>query len=218
MVRLDGPSRKSVSGKVDSLIIFLHGYGADGNDLLSLAEPFSEFLPNTEFIAPNAPNKCELSPNGFQWFPISQVGGNLDLSAGNQMISALKSLDNWLDDTIKVTKVRATRVILVGFSQGTMMSLQIAPRRLIPLGGVIGFSGMTLFPESLKLEVKSKSPILLVHGDIDEVVPVTSSYDSNQIFKDNGFDISLHISRGVGHGIAPDGISQAVQFAKGVLL
>lgn len=213
MKRLDGPERAAASGEADSLVVFLHGYGADGSDLIGLAEPLAAYLPNTAFLAPNAPERCRTNPGGYQWFPIPWLDGS---SAAESAVSAGRSfalLDDWLDG-IAARGIGPERTLLVGFSQGTMMSLQIGLRRKSALAGIVGFSGRLLRPEKLAEEVVSRPPVLLIHGDEDPVVPVASLAEAEGALKAAGVEVATHVSHGLGHGIGPDGLRLALDFAR----
>lgn len=208
------PPRPAASGTATSNVVFLHGYGADGNDLLGLADPLAPHLPDSSFHAPNAPDRCGMNPMGYQWFPIPHMDGSSPAQALAGMLSAARTLDAWLDALVASSGIRPERTVLVGFSQGTMISLQVAPRRPLPVAGVVGFSGRLLQPERLPADAVSKPPILLIHGDQDEVVPPASMPEAAEALTAAGFDVATHVSQGVGHGIAPDGLSLALAFIR----
>ena len=153
---LDGPSRPAASGAADSLVIFLHGYGADGNDLIGLAEPLAPHLPDTRFLAPNAPERCPGNPAGFQWFPIPWLDGTPEAVARAAAVVSFDLLDAWLD-AVAEEGIGPERTVLVGFSQGTMMALHVALRRAAPLAGIVGFSGRLLDPERLAAEITARA-------------------------------------------------------------
>lgn len=209
---LTGPRKDAKSGQADSLVIFLHGYGADGNDLLGLGDVLADHLPNTTFLAPNAPDRCTNNPMGFQWFPIPRMDGSTMEMATQAQAVARGLLDEWLNEVAAVEGIKADRTIIVGFSQGTMMALDVIPRRAEEMAGVVGFSGRLLNPEKLEDEVVSKPPVMLIHGDIDEVVPPESLPAAADALTKTGFEVYTHISKGTGHGIAQDGLSLALQF------
>ncbi|GFE64267.1 alpha/beta hydrolase [Litoreibacter roseus] len=209
---LDGGRRGSKSGEDTSLVIFLHGYGADGKDLLGLADPLSDHLPDTVFTAPNAPERCIGNPMGFQWFPIPWIDGSSEEEAEAGMLRAVDDLNAYIDATMEAEGVDADATVLVGFSQGTMMALHVAPRRADEVAGVVGFSGRLLSPELLADEAVSKPPILLIHGDQDDVVPPISMPEAGDALTEAGFQVYGHVMKGTGHGIAPDGLSVALSF------
>jgi len=212
MSTLEAHRRGAKSGTTKSLVIFVHGYGADGNDLISLSDSLGEHLPDTVFYSPDAPNPCKMSPMGREWFPIPWIDGSSEEVAKAGMETAVQMLNDFVDDTMKAEGVTPAQTFLVGFSQGTMMSLHIAPRRAEPIAGVVGFSGRLLEPDTLKSEVVSRPPVLLVHGDADEMVPVASLPEAANALTLAEFEVYTHISKGTGHGIAPDGLGVALQF------
>lgn len=212
---LDSERRASASGDVRSVVVFLHGYGANGADLLGLADPLSEHLPDTLFVAPNAPEDCAGSPMGFQWFPIPWIDGSSEEDAAEGMRQAVEDLNAYLDALMVDEDVLPEQVCLFGFSQGTMMALHVAPRREDEVAGVIGFSGRLLEPDLLADEVVSRPPMLLVHGDEDDVVPVASLPAAVEALQGAGWkDVYAHIQKGTAHGIAPDGLNVALAFMR----
>ncbi len=213
MAGLSGPERGAASGEATSLVVFLHGYGADGDDLIGLADPLAPHLPNTRFLAPNAPQRCANNPMGYQWFPIPWLDGSSEAASALAAGQAFAMLDGWLD-AVGRQGIPPERTALVGFSQGTMMALQVGLRRKAALAGIVGFSGRLLRPERLAAEIASKPPVLLVHGDEDPMVPVASLAEAKDALEAAGVAVRTHVSRGVGHGIAPDGLGLALGFLK----
>jgi len=216
MTRVLESGRKGpASGQTRSVVVFLHGYGANGADLLGLADPLGEHLPDTLFVAPDAPEACAGSPMGFQWFPTPWMDGTSEEDAAAGMQAAIADLNAFLDALMVDEDLLPEQVALVGFSQGTMMSLYVAPRREDELAGVVGFSGRLIEPELLKDEVQTRPPILLIHGDMDEVVPPQSLPDAVEGLQQAGWkDVYAHVMKGTGHGIAPDGLGVALAFLK----
>ena len=203
-------TKDAKSGTAKSLVIFLHGYGADGADLLGLADPLGEHLPDTVFVAPDAPEQCRMNPMGYQWFPIPWIDGSTPIESGASLQNAREMLTIFLDHIAEETGIPTEKTALVGFSQGTMMSLDIGPTQETALAGIVGFSGRLLETERLEL-VKSRPPIQLIHGDEDEIVAYESMAKAEQALSATGFDVETYTSTGVGHGIAPDGLSIALQ-------
>jgi len=201
-------------GTARSVVIFVHGYGADGADLLGLADPLAPHLPHTAFHSPNAPESCTNNPFGYQWFPIPWLDGSSEALAEAGMRAASEDLNAFVDRVLAEEGLEPQALALVGFSQGTMMSLQIAPRRARPLAGVVGFSGRLINPLSLAGDTVSRFPVLLIHGDADEMVPVAALSEAADTLVAAGFETYTHVSRGVGHGIAPDGLSLALSFLR----
>ncbi|MEL6479323.1 MAG: dienelactone hydrolase family protein [Pseudomonadota bacterium] len=207
---LDGPRAPAASGQTKSLVILLHGYGADGNDLFGLHQALAEYMPDTVFRAPNAPERCGVNPTGYQWFPIPWIDGSSEEAMREGFLRAAETLDAWLTATMAEEGVTEAETALVGFSQGTMMSLSVGPRRPAQLAGIVGFSGR-LVDEALGLAA-SRPPVLLIHGDMDEVIPVAALPAAKEALEAEGFDVYAHVSKGTGHGIAPDGLGLALGF------
>ncbi|MEN0079365.1 MAG: alpha/beta fold hydrolase [Pseudomonadota bacterium] len=211
---LTSDRRGAAQGSAERLVIFLHGYGADGADLLGLADPLGPHLPGTAFTAPNAPERSAMNPMGFQWFPIPWIDGSSEEAAMQGVARASDDLNAYLDEVMAAESVGPAETALVGFSQGTMISLQVALRRPQPFAAVVGFSGRLLAPELLADEITVRPPILLIHGDQDDVVPPQSLPEAAQALQDNGLDVYAHVMKGTGHGIAPDGLSVALAFLR----
>jgi phospholipase/carboxylesterase len=216
MTRVLQAGRKAPqSGETRSTVVFLHGYGANGADLLGLADPLAEHLPDTLFVAPDAPESIPGMPFGLQWFPIPWIDGSSEEESHRGLMAATADLNAFLDALMVDEDLLPEQVVLFGFSQGTMMALHVAPRREDALGGVVAFSGRLLSPEALEDEVQSRPPVLLVHGDADEVVPVQSLPQAAEALQGAGWqDVYAHIMKGTGHGIAPDGLSVALAFMR----
>ncbi len=216
MTRVLNAERKpSQSGQTRSIVVFLHGYGANGADLLGLADPLGEHLPDTLFVAPDAPEACAGAPFGFQWFPIPWIDNSSEEEAERGMQAAVDDLNAFLDALMVDEDVLPEQVVLFGFSQGSMMALHVAPRREDPVAGIVAFSGRLLSPELLVDEVVVRPPVLLVHGDADDVVPPQSLPEAAEALAAAGFeDVFAHIMKGTGHGIAPDGLSVALAFMR----
>jgi phospholipase/carboxylesterase len=207
--------REPLSGETRSAVIFLHGYGANGADLLGLAEPLGEYLPDTLFLAPDAPEQCAGAPMGFQWFPIPWIDGSSPMEQEAGLLRAASDLDAFLDGVMVDEDLLPEQVAIVGFSQGTMMALHVAPRREEPVAAIVAIAGRLLLPEALQDAVQSRPPVLLVHGDADEVVPVQALPEAAQALQDAGWtEVFAHVMKGTGHGIAPDGLSVALAFLR----
>lgn len=214
---LESKRKAPKSGKARSMVIFVHGYGADGADLLGLADPLAPHLPDTVFYSPNAPEKCVNNPFGYQWFPIPWLDGSTEAAAKASMAVSVEKLNAFIDAKLAEENVVPEALALVGFSQGTMMSLHIAPRRDVAVAGVVGFSGRLLTPESLEAESKVKPPIMLIHGDADEMVPYADMARAGDALVAARFKVYGHTMKGTGHGIAPDGLQVALSFLHDIL-
>ncbi len=216
MTRVLTAGRKEpLSGDTRSAVVFLHGYGANGADLLGLVDPLAEHLPDTLFVAPDAPEACAGAPMGFQWFPIPWIDGSSEEESMRGMMAAVDDLNAFLDAFMVDEDLLPEQVVLLGFSQGTMMALHVAPRREDPVAGIVAFSGRLLSPDTFSDEVVSRMPVLLVHGDEDDVVPPQSLPQAAEALQEAGFqDVFAHVMKGTGHGIAPDGLSVALAFMR----
>ena len=214
MSELDFKRRASVTGEDSSIVLFIHGYGADGADLLGLAEPLAQHLPDTVFVAVNAPERSMANPQGFQWFPIPWIDGSTEAAAIEGMLRSATVLNDFIDKVLADEGLSPDRLILFGFSQGTMMSLHVAPRRADPIAGVVGFSGRLMMHERLREEVLTTPPILLVHGNQDDVVPFEEMQLAGEALQAANFKVFAHVMEGTAHGIAPDGLSVALAFIR----
>ena len=208
---------QALSGKSDSLVVFLHGYGADGADLLNLADSLKIHLPNTIFMSPDAPNKSTMNPFGYEWFPIPRLDGSSLENAKKGRDEATKELNLFINEIKENTGIPFERIFLFGFSQGCMMSLHLAPRKNEKIAGVIGIAGMLMQPELLEKEAVQKPPILLVHGDEDDVVPYEELNIAVDTLVKANFEVYTLTSKGAGHSITEDGLSAALQFIKNIL-
>jgi phospholipase/carboxylesterase len=204
----------AAKGQATSLIVFLHGYGADGADLLGLADVLAPHLPGTAFVAPDAPEDCAAGGFGYQWFPIPRFDGSTDAERDAGIAAAVNDLNGFFDERLADEGLTIDRLALVGFSQGAMMSLEVAPRRDQAMAAVVAISGRLMRPEALAGEARVKPPILLIHGDQDAVVPFDEMARAGDALVAAGFQTYGHVMQGTGHGIAPDGLQVALQFLK----
>jgi len=212
---LQAGRKEPQSGTTRSIVVFLHGYGANGADLLGLADVLGEHLPDSLFVAPDAPENIPGMPGGYQWFPIPWIDGSSEEESERGLMAASDDLNAFLDALMVDEDVLPEQVVLFGFSQGTMMALHVAPRREDEVAGIVAFSGRLLAPELLKDEVVSRPPVLLIHGDADDVVPPQSLPQAAEALQDAGWqDVYAHIMKGTGHGIAPDGLQVALAFMR----
>lgn len=214
MRKLMSERRGPEKGRAKSIVVFVHGYGADGADLLGLADPLAPHLPDTAFYAPDAPEPCSGNPMGRQWFPIPWLDGSTEEAARQGLAAAAEDLNAFLDSLLTSEGLGPEALALVGFSQGAMISMHIAPRREAAIAGVVAISGRLLQPEALEREAIVKPPVLLVHGDQDPVVPFQDMSLAGNALLTAGFETYGHVMKGTGHGIAPDGLGVTLQFLK----
>ncbi len=212
MTTLTGPRADAKSGTIKSLVILLHGYGADGNDLFGLSQPLSEYMPDTVFRAPNAPEKSSVNPAGYQWFPIPWLDGSTEEQRDAGFKTSVDLLNEYLTAAMAEDGVTPAQTAIVGFSQGTMMSLYVTPRREEAVACVTGFSGRLIPGDDLAAEAKVKPPVLLVHGDMDEMINVSEMSAAETQLRAAGFDVKSHIEQGIGHGIGPQGLGLCLAF------
>jgi len=210
--KLDGPRVPPArQGRPSSLVILLHGYGSNGDDLIALAPYWAGALPETQFVSPNAPEGIPGYPGGRQWFGLARMDA-ATLNAG--AAKAAPALNAFIDSEMERYGVGPAQTALVGFSQGTMMALYTALRREKALAGVVGFSGALVSPEGLEAEMRAKPPILLAHGDRDDVVPVTALFEALNGLAKAGHGAELHLCAGLAHSIAPSGLERGGAFLK----
>jgi len=207
---LSGPSRPPASGDPPSrLVILLHGLGADGNDLIGLAPYWASVLPTTEFLSPNAPFPCDMAAYGYQWFS-AQDRSPAAVLAGVR--AAAPFLDAFIDDALAKRGFGDAELALVGFSQGTMMSLYVGLRRSKPVAGIVGFSGRLLAPELLASELRSRPRTLLVHGTDDPLVPYESLAAAETALTGIGVPVETLTCAGIGHSIDENGLRRGGSF------
>ncbi|MGH6888488.1 MAG: alpha/beta hydrolase [Rhizomicrobium sp.] len=205
---LNGPRLPPVRGNPAHLVVFCHGYGADGNDLIGLAPHWQRLLPTAAFVAPNGPERCQGA--GFQWFPLAR----LDVEEVRRGVeSAAECLNTFLDTELARLGLSPDRLILAGFSQGTMMSLHVGLRRPIKPLAIIGYSGMLAVPERVDQLGAKAPPILLVHGDVDTMIPPEALFAAAGALGRAGALVQWHLSRGIAHSIDPEGLLLGATFA-----
>ena len=206
---LDGPRLAPASGgEAQSLVVLLHGFGANGDDLIPLAQEWRGLLPDAAFVSPHAPEPCEGAPmGGRQWFRLT-FRDPTEYWRG--VTAAAPALERFLDRELARLGLGADRLALVGFSQGTMMALHVGLRRIPPPAAILGYSGMIAGPEHLAEDVKGRAggfpPVLLVHGDRDEVIPVEAMHITREALARAGIGVEWHESPGMGHGIDGEGL------------
>ena len=211
---LDGPRLNPRAGNARQLVVFLHGYGADGNDLIELGRTWQPLLPQAAFVSPHAPQPCGMAPSGRQWFPLTFRDPNERWVGVN---AAAPVLDRFFDAELARHRLPPSALALVGFSQGTMMALHVGLRRQTAPAAIVGYSGLLVLPEDgkaeeLAAEIKSRPPVLLVHGDSDELIPAQALFQSAQNLSALGVSVEWHLSVGVGHGIDGEGLRHGGEF------
>lgn len=213
--KLSGPSRApTAGGKPKQLVILLHGLGADGNDLIGLAPYWAPLLPQAEFVSPNAPFPCDMAAYGFQWFSAQDRSPPAVLAG---VRAAAPMLDAFIDEALAERELKDRDMALVGFSQGTMMSLFVGLRRSQPAAGIVGYSGRLLAPELLASELRARPRILLVHGSEDPLVSYASLAAAEAALSGAGLSVETLTCPGIGHSIDEEGLRRGGQFLKDVL-
>jgi phospholipase/carboxylesterase len=214
MAELDGPRIAPRSGQAKQLVIFLHGYGADGNDLIDIGRAWQNLRPDAAFVSPHAPRPCGQAPTGREWFPLTFRDPG-ERWAGVTM--AAPGLESFLDAELARLSLPPSALALVGFSQGTMMALHVGLRRPVSPAAIVGYSGMLAMPEDLDpagfaAQIKSRPPVLLAHGDQDPLIPVQALFHAAQSLAALEVPAEWHISPGIGHGIDQEGLRQGGEF------
>jgi phospholipase/carboxylesterase len=208
-VALDGPRIEPRSGKAKQLVAFLHGYGADGNDLIALGQEWQDLLPDAAFVSPHAPEPCGGAPTGRQWFELTFRNRDERWRGVNK---ALPVLQSFLDAELVRHGLAPNALALVGFSQGTMMALHAGLRRAAAPAAIVGYSGLYVTPETdhgpeqAAAEIRSRPPVLLVHGSRDDLIPAQALFASAQMLSAAEVPVEWHLSHGVGHGIDGEGL------------
>jgi phospholipase/carboxylesterase len=215
MAELNGPRLAPRSrGPARQLVVFLHGYGADGNDLIELGRAWQGALPDAAFVSPHGPEPCGQAPTGRQWFPLTFSDSNERWIGVNK---AAPALERFLDAELGRHQLAPGALALVGFSQGTMMALHIGLRRAVAPAAIIGYSGLLVLqdgagPETVKADVRAHPPVFLLHGDRDDLIPPQALLMSCQCLADLEIPVEWHLSAGLGHGIDGEGLRQGGAF------
>lgn len=209
-IMLDGPRRRALSGKADSLVVLLHGHFANGEDLIGLADLMGESLPGTAFAAPNAVEPMAYpGPPAYRWFELTRRDPE-EYIAGTR--AAAPVLDSFLDAELQRLGLPPDRLALVGFSQGTMMALHVGLRRKAAPAAIVGLSGVIAGADKLAGEIACRPPVLLMHGSDDEVIPVGALYLTREAISKAGVPVEAHVCKGLGHGIDDDVIQRTARF------
>ena len=214
---LDGPRLAPQSGgPARQLVVLLHGYGADGNDLIEIGRAWQGLLPHCAFVSPHAPEPCAGAPTGRQWFALTFRDPNERWVGVNK---AAPVLERFLDAELARLKLAPAALVLVGFSQGTMLALHVGLRRQTAPRAIVGYSGLLVEPpqaqaEKFLAEIRSLPPVLLVHGDRDELIPVQALFHAANGLATLGLSVAWHVSAGIGHGIDQDGLRYGGEFIR----
>ena len=215
LTRLKGPMAAPASGRDPrSMVILLHGYGSNGADLMGLVPYWRASLPDTVFMAPDAPEICAGAPGGYQWWSLTDLGRE-SRAAGVRQAAPL--VNGFIDMHRTAYDLPNSKVALVGFSQGTMMALHVGPRRSEVLAGIVGYSGMLADAEALQTEVTTRPPLLLIHGDAYQMVPFAAMSQAEAECNRLGFAVNTHLARGLGHSIDEAGLRLGGDFLTRVL-
>src|ERR1041385_6911210 len=211
---LDGPRLAPRGGQAKRVVVFLHGYGADGNDLIEIGRAWQPLLPDTAFVSPHAPEPCGQAPMGRQWFDLFTRSPNERWDGARK---AAPFLERSLDAELARHQLPPQALALVGFSQRTMMSLHVGLRRATPPAAIVGYSGIFVLPDKAKPdavagEIKSKPPVLLVHGSEDDLIPAQALFQSAQALAALEVPVEWHLSEGTGHGIDQEGLRHGGAF------
>jgi phospholipase/carboxylesterase len=212
---IDGPRLEPrAGGTARQLVVFLHGYGADGNDLIDIGRAWQGLMPNAAFVSPHAPEPCAQAPTGRQWFSLTFRDPNERWTGVNK---AAPVLEKFIDAELARHNLPPSALALVGFSQGTMMALHVGLRRATPPLAIVGYSGLLVVPpdanpETYAAEVRSRPPVLLVHGDRDDLIPVQALFHAASGLGSLDVPVEWHISQGIGHGIDQEGLRHGGEF------
>jgi phospholipase/carboxylesterase len=211
---LDGPRLEPKSGTVKHLVVFLHGYGADGNDLIDIGRTWQNLLPDAAFASPHAPRPCGQAPTGREWFPLTFRNPD---ERWNGVNAASPVVDAFLDAELQRRSLPPSALALVGFSQGTMMALHVGLRRAVAPAAIVGYSGMLVVPEDVDpdafaAQIRVKPPVMLIHGDQDQLIPVQALMHAAQRLASFDVPVQFHVSPGLGHGIDQEGLRHGGEF------
>ncbi len=197
---LNGPRIEPRGGRASGLVVLLHGYGANGDDLIALGDGWRRSLPDAAFVAPNAPQSIPGMYGGLQWFALTLRDPS---EYWRGVAAAQPALDRFLDAELARYRLTADRLVLVGFSQGTMMALHVGLRRAAAPAGIVAYSGLLAGPDHLA-ETKARPPVLLVHGEADDLIPIDALHMAREALAGAGIPVEWHVRPGLGHGIDPE--------------
>jgi len=208
MSALTAPRLAPLSGTARQLVVLVHGYGADGNDLLELGRVWQTRFPDTAFVAPNAPDPAPAG-TGFQWFPISRLDPD-ETEKGTAVAGPV--LDAFLDAELKALNLRPENLVILGFSQGAMLALHVGLRRKVAPRAILAFSGLLAGQVPTPAPGGAWPPIFISHGDSDQVVPPQMMFIALGVLQQIGAKADWHLARNTGHGIDPESLELAAKF------
>ena len=197
--------------KIDNAVILLHGYGGDGTDISMLTLNWKRFLNNTIFLCPNGHQRCSINPSGYQWFDLS-IDDEKYITA--EAVKAEIILNKFIEEVKKNYNILSSKIVLCGFSQGCMISLQTGLKRQDKINSIIGYSGKIIDTAHLSKNINSRPKIILMHGDIDQVVSIDSLLEAKDFFNKNNYEIETKIFKNCEHRIPTEGSSLGLQFIK----
>ena len=197
--------------EIKNIVVLLHGYGGDGNDIAQVTLNWKRFLPNTLFICPNAPEVCSINPSGYQWFDLSQDDEQFIL---NESKKNEKILRKFLDEVKEKFSLSNSKICLSGFSQGCMMSINVGLTSDEKYSGILGFSGKIISKIDLSQRINHKPEILLIHGENDDIVPCVKSLEAKDFLERNKVLVKLEIIKNCGHHIPMEASSIGLKFIK----
>jgi phospholipase/carboxylesterase len=197
--------------KPKNAVILCHGYGGDGKDISLLASYWRAYLPNTLFVCPDAPEICAVSSTGFQWFDL------MDQTKDQILVKSLvaeKKLNILIDEVVKNNSLTSEKVAIGGFSQGCMISLQTGIKRKDKINSIIGYSGKIIDTNHLQNNINSRPDVILMHGDKDQIVPISFLLEAKEFFNKNNYSIDSKILKNCEHRIPIEGSSLGLEFLK----
>ena len=197
--------------KPKNAVILCHGYGGDGKDISLLASYWRTYLPDTLFICPDAPEKCAVSPSGFQWFDL--MDQTKDQILIKSLVAEIK-LNKLIDEVMEKNDLQGQQIAIGGFSQGCMISLQTGIKRKEKINCIVGYSGKIIDTNHLKNNIISRPNIILMHGDKDQIVPVSFFLEAKEFFDQSQYKIELQILKNCEHRIPTEGSSLGLKFLK----
>ncbi|MBV9550073.1 MAG: prolyl oligopeptidase family serine peptidase [Alphaproteobacteria bacterium] len=212
--QLDGPRLSPLGGTARQLIVLVHGYGADGNDLISLGKVWQARFPDAAFFAPNGPEPAPGSP-GFQWFALTDLNPE-ETERGVE--AAAPGLDAAIDAELAAHKLNPENLALLGFSQGAMMALHIGLHRKVPPLAILSYSGLLAGRIPMPAPGGAYPPVFLSHGDSDQVVPPQMLFLAAGALRQVGAQIDWHLARNTAHGIDPESLELGAQFLRNIIV